>query len=112
MEVYFAGIKCHERFSSMIELPTTIEELEIVLKVIDSLQRCAGWPSTAKYLNVSSRVLFKDGNTWRHINCQIIARNKVCLVCMKNEDLLSSTINRRNRKIVKQIMATKKKGKS
>lgn len=79
-----------------LQKPTTIEELEKIIKTVDDYVLCPGGLPSTQYNDVISQCCYKDGDYWRHVDCaKIIDQEvKICIPCRNVPSRLQQAVKR------------------
>lgn len=82
--------------------PSNIEELQMILKKVDSWNICLGppnVPTSERLKQAKVRKIIEDEGKPRHADCEMFVENGViCRKCLSVERLLSQLIDRMNKK--------------
>lgn len=87
-----------KEFKDDTGFPTTMDELECIIKKVDSWIYCAGGPPAATNSNIRLDAAYQDGVVWRHNKCPLILqKGKSCMKCLSVYDLLRKIVDRSNK---------------
>ena len=79
-----------------VQNPINIEQLEHILRKVDTFSICRGGPPTSMYADAVVRSAIKDRCVWRHKDCHLVLeKGRVCMECLKVYRILSDAVKRK-----------------